>query len=352
MRKYLLLCTALTISSSAYAALDCATPPTCEEWGFTMTTSDCAGKFVLRCPREPNNDNAVFCTKEISCENEGYISAVADGYICTAVTSNGKTCYKDCQQSNCGTGFVAEGDNVAYDSAGKAIALLYNNKYYLPKTFSCGGRTFAVAQQNIADNPQYIMPPSSLRIAISKFTSTTSYWTSTQCGSAQHVIGTGACTSDTTTQSCTMGLLNCMDNCPTGYSLSSCTSSQYQQATTTTASGKTCYKCVTDSCPSGQYTSCSGTYTVSTAGGTTPSGTQCYTCSCSKAGWILSGNTCIYCQSSCNVSAVQAEYPEATAVVFHEGGTGDTTGPCSNIGKTFITRKNMCGSVDVCFICK
>ena len=61
MRKYLLLCTALTISSSAYAALDCATPPTCEEWGFTMTTSDCAGKFVLRCPREPNNDNAVFC---------------------------------------------------------------------------------------------------------------------------------------------------------------------------------------------------------------------------------------------------------------------------------------------------
>jgi len=64
MRKYLLLCTALTISSSAYAALDCATPPTCEEWGFTMTTSDCAGKFVLRCPREPNNDNAVFCGGE------------------------------------------------------------------------------------------------------------------------------------------------------------------------------------------------------------------------------------------------------------------------------------------------
>ncbi len=61
MRKYLLLCTALTISSSAYAALDCATPPTCEEWGFTMTTSDCAGQFSLKCPFD---SGLLFCEKE------------------------------------------------------------------------------------------------------------------------------------------------------------------------------------------------------------------------------------------------------------------------------------------------
>ncbi|MBE6444218.1 MAG: hypothetical protein E7020_06100 [Alphaproteobacteria bacterium] len=58
MKKYLLLCTALTISPSAYAALNCAIPPTCEALGYKQTASDCAGQFMLKCPFD---DNAVFC---------------------------------------------------------------------------------------------------------------------------------------------------------------------------------------------------------------------------------------------------------------------------------------------------
>ena len=61
MKKYLLLGTSLIVASSAYAEFDCTKIPTCAELGFTMSTTDCQGKQILRCPREPNNDNAVFC---------------------------------------------------------------------------------------------------------------------------------------------------------------------------------------------------------------------------------------------------------------------------------------------------
>ena len=61
MKKYLLLGTSLIVASSAYAEFDCTKIPTCADLGFTMSTTDCQGKQILRCPREPNNDNAVFC---------------------------------------------------------------------------------------------------------------------------------------------------------------------------------------------------------------------------------------------------------------------------------------------------
>ena len=52
MRKYLLLAGAALIglSGSAYAAINCAVPPTCDELGYTMTTSDCSGMATLKCP--------------------------------------------------------------------------------------------------------------------------------------------------------------------------------------------------------------------------------------------------------------------------------------------------------------
>ena len=219
MRKYLLLCTALTISSSAYAALDCATPPTCDELGYTQTETDCAGKFTLKCPLD---NTKLFCIGEdvIKCEDGGYYPALPTGYICETVTYENLSCYKNCSSSTCGTGTYSASDGIAYDSAGKAIALLYNNKYYLPKTFSCGGRTYAEAQQNIADNPQYIMPSASLISKIKKFTTTTSYWTDTTCSG--HIAGDGKCYSDDTKLSCTLGLFDCTDTCPYQGTYTSC----------------------------------------------------------------------------------------------------------------------------------
>ena len=81
MKKYLLLCTALTILSSAHAAdLNCVALPDCADLGFSMSESDCAGQFSLKCPFD---NTKLFCKKYItkSC-------AVGD------ILYNDKKCYE------------------------------------------------------------------------------------------------------------------------------------------------------------------------------------------------------------------------------------------------------------------
>ena len=75
MRKYLLLAGAalIGISGSAYAAINCAVPPTCEELGYVLTEDDCAGRATLACPFDSSK---VFCG--ISCEDLGYKARIRD----------------------------------------------------------------------------------------------------------------------------------------------------------------------------------------------------------------------------------------------------------------------------------
>ena len=80
MKKYLLLCTALVVASSAYA-LDCATPPTCAQLGFTMSADECAGKFTLKCPFDNTN---VFCGMNIN-DGTACQTAIADTVTVTGV---------------------------------------------------------------------------------------------------------------------------------------------------------------------------------------------------------------------------------------------------------------------------
>ena len=60
MRKYLLLAGAALIGlgGSAYAAIDCAVPPTCEELGFAYSSAKCDGQSTLKCPFDQTK---VFC---------------------------------------------------------------------------------------------------------------------------------------------------------------------------------------------------------------------------------------------------------------------------------------------------
>ena len=72
MKKYLLLSLAMAVALPAYAALDCATPPTCAELGYTQSETDCAGQFMLKCPFD---ETKVFCggeDPEAKCAAEGY----------------------------------------------------------------------------------------------------------------------------------------------------------------------------------------------------------------------------------------------------------------------------------------
>ena len=63
MRKYLLLAGAALIglSGSAYAAIDCAVPPTCDELGYVMNPDECLTDDVLTCPFD---DGKVFCFRK------------------------------------------------------------------------------------------------------------------------------------------------------------------------------------------------------------------------------------------------------------------------------------------------
>ena len=60
MRKYLLLTGAALVglSGSAYAAIDCAVPPTCEELGYAYPSHWCENQAVLKCPFDQTK---VFC---------------------------------------------------------------------------------------------------------------------------------------------------------------------------------------------------------------------------------------------------------------------------------------------------
>ena len=69
MRKYLLLTGAALIgfSGAAYAAIDCAVPPTCDELGYAYTADWCEDQAMLKCPFDQEKvfcgepDNSVEC---------------------------------------------------------------------------------------------------------------------------------------------------------------------------------------------------------------------------------------------------------------------------------------------------
>ena len=64
MRKYLLLTGAALIGlgGSAYAAIDCAVPPTCDELGFAYSSTECDGQSTLKCPFDQTK---VFCGEPV-----------------------------------------------------------------------------------------------------------------------------------------------------------------------------------------------------------------------------------------------------------------------------------------------
>ncbi|MBE6443504.1 MAG: hypothetical protein E7020_02410 [Alphaproteobacteria bacterium] len=114
MKKYLLLCSALVVASSAYA-LDCATPPTCEDLGFTMSADECAGKFTLKCPFDNTN---VFCGMNIN-DGTACQSKIGDMTVITSSSTllGSGTDYlypENCM--SCGTNGITLGANSTLNS--------------------------------------------------------------------------------------------------------------------------------------------------------------------------------------------------------------------------------------------
>ena len=60
-RVFISLAIMFVFSISLVVALECDTVPGCADLGFNMSVSDCAGQEIMRCPKDPTNDNAVYC---------------------------------------------------------------------------------------------------------------------------------------------------------------------------------------------------------------------------------------------------------------------------------------------------
>ena len=88
MRKYLLLAGAALIgfSGSAYAAINCAVPPTCEELGFAYSSAECDGQSTLKCP---------FDQTKLYCTEPGGKQAAAVTCTIGSVLYNDLKCYDE-----------------------------------------------------------------------------------------------------------------------------------------------------------------------------------------------------------------------------------------------------------------
>ena len=63
MKKLILSCSLLALTTPAYAALDCAPLPDCEDFGYAYTDDDCAGQATLKCPFDRTK---LYCTEPSS----------------------------------------------------------------------------------------------------------------------------------------------------------------------------------------------------------------------------------------------------------------------------------------------
>ena len=87
MKKYLLLAGVgfCCVSGAAWAAIDCTTPPSCAEMGYTMTADDCDGRDTLKCPF---NLSEVYCSNPWTAADK----CIAAGYDRTSgACAAGKT---------------------------------------------------------------------------------------------------------------------------------------------------------------------------------------------------------------------------------------------------------------------
>ena len=90
MRKYLLLAGAALIGlgSSAYAAINCAEPPTCEELGYAYSADWCKGQSTLKCPFDQEK---VFCGEPDTSVECQIGSVLYDDLKCYDEAPDGKT---------------------------------------------------------------------------------------------------------------------------------------------------------------------------------------------------------------------------------------------------------------------
>lgn len=131
----------LLLANPAYAAFNCATPPSCASLGYDQSVSDCEGKAILRCPFDKNNDNAVWCS-QLACESgEAVIHGVCEKVYTSCKDAEEMVTKDEFKASNCILGLV---DSVR----------VYNTHGELMECYpSCCGKAESMACESIAREP-------------------------------------------------------------------------------------------------------------------------------------------------------------------------------------------------------
>ena len=88
MKKLILSCSLLALTAPAYAALDCAPLPDCEDFGYVYTADDCDGQSTLKCPFDQTK---LYCTEPSSSVTCKVGSILYNDLKCYDEVPSGKT---------------------------------------------------------------------------------------------------------------------------------------------------------------------------------------------------------------------------------------------------------------------
>ena len=72
--KFVLMLTGGLLGTWPVSAMECTTPPTCAELGFTKAVADCSGRIMLYCPFDKTK---VYCNGETDCASLGFTDSIA-----------------------------------------------------------------------------------------------------------------------------------------------------------------------------------------------------------------------------------------------------------------------------------
>ena len=148
MRKYLLLAGAALIGlgGSAYAAIDCAVPPTCEELGFAYSSAKCDGQSTLKCPFDQTK---VFCGEPAALVVTCTVGAILyDDLKCYDEAPEGKTAVAIVFDTSKKLAIALDQQsNIQWGGYGTDISGLYN----------CTGTNYATCGTAGKDNTQKIV---------------------------------------------------------------------------------------------------------------------------------------------------------------------------------------------------
>lgn len=132
----------LLLANPAYAAFNCATPPSCASLGYDQSVSDCEGKAILRCPFDKNNNNAVWCSQLVCGSGEAVINGACEKVYASCKDAEEMVTKDEFKASNCLLGLV---DSV----------MVYKPNGELMECYpSCCGKAESLACESIAREPE------------------------------------------------------------------------------------------------------------------------------------------------------------------------------------------------------